>query len=104
MNASVNTASPAPADELRTVVAKAEKLLTTLENSTDETVIKLRTRATQAINTARDRLSSMQNSTKETVMGAARATDDYVRENPWQTLAYGVVFGAFIGALIARRS
>lgn len=99
----MNASATSPADELRTVVAKAERLIASLENSGEDSVIKLRTRASQVLHTAKDRLQSIQDTTRETVTGAARATDEYVRENPWQTLAYGVVFGMFVGALLARR-
>ncbi|HTE39719.1 MAG TPA: DUF883 family protein [Steroidobacteraceae bacterium] len=101
MNAS---ASALPAvDELRSVVLKAEKLLSALENSGEETVVKLRTRATQALSSAKDRLQSIDAKTRDSVRNAAKATDEYVHENPWQTIGYGIVLGMFVGALLARR-
>jgi ElaB/YqjD/DUF883 family membrane-anchored ribosome-binding protein len=34
---------------------------------------------------------------------AARATDDYVRENPWQAVGVAVLAGIALGLLISRR-
>jgi len=45
----------------------------------------------------------VQSTTRDAVKDAAKATDDYVHENPWQTLACGVAFGLFVGALLARK-
>lgn len=100
MNAS---AIPA-ADELRNVIAKAEELIDALQDTGDDTVTRLRARATQAVDTAKQRLQSMKSKTRDTVLNAANAADDYVHENPWQTIAVGAVFGLFIGALLVRRS
>jgi len=99
MNATATTS----ADELRNVVARAEKLIATLENSGEDAIVKLRARASQAVAAAKDRLQNLQSSAVDSVRGAAKATDDYVHENPWQTLACGVAFGLFVGALLARR-
>jgi ElaB/YqjD/DUF883 family membrane-anchored ribosome-binding protein len=98
-----STAALPAAEELRSVVLKAEKLLSALENSGEETVVKLRTRATQALNTAKDRLQVIDAKTRDGVRNAAKVTDDYVHENPWQTIGYGIVLGIFVGALISRR-
>ena len=34
---------------------------------------------------------------------AARVTDDYVRDNPWQALGAAAALGFLIGVLISRR-
>ena len=34
---------------------------------------------------------------------AARATDDYVKENPWKAVGLGTAVGVVIGMLIARK-
>lgn len=101
MNAS---AVPQNTDELRTVVARAEQLLEALQDTGDDAVDALRSRATEAVNSAKRRLQSVRNKTRDTVIGAANAADDYVRENPWQTIAVGALFGLFVGALLVRRN
>lgn len=91
-------------DELREVVSKAEKLIAALENSGEETVLRLRARAMQAVSSAKNRLQSLETTTRDAVVNAAQATDEYVHENPWQTIVYGVVLGIFVGALLVRRN
>jgi ElaB/YqjD/DUF883 family membrane-anchored ribosome-binding protein len=49
-------------------------------------------------------LQSIDSKTRDSVRGAAKATDEYVHENPWQTIGYGIVLGMFVGALLARRT
>jgi ElaB/YqjD/DUF883 family membrane-anchored ribosome-binding protein len=102
MNASVAPPS-STVDELRATVSQAERLIQTLGESGDEAIAKLRARAQQAVSTAKDRLRTMQGKTRDAVIDAANAADDYVHENPWQTIAVGVIFGMFVGALISRR-
>ena len=98
MNATATTS----ADELRNVVARAEKLMATLEASSEDTIVKLRARATQAVASAKDRLQSLQNSTRDAVTNAAKATDDYVRENVWSTIALAVLAGCALGFVLGR--
>jgi ElaB/YqjD/DUF883 family membrane-anchored ribosome-binding protein len=39
----------------------------------------------------------------EKTKAAARATDDYVHDNPWQAIGAAAVVGLILGALISRR-
>jgi ElaB/YqjD/DUF883 family membrane-anchored ribosome-binding protein len=40
---------------------------------------------------------------QESVVEAAKATDDYVKENPWKSVGLGAAVGVVIGMLIARK-
>lgn len=39
----------------------------------------------------------------ETARNIGQATDDYVRENPWSTLAVAALLGCVVGYLLANR-
>ena len=55
----------------------------------------------------RQRLRSLEDALMEKTKATARATDEYVHENPWQTVGIAaglsVVLGVVIGLLLDRR-
>jgi ElaB/YqjD/DUF883 family membrane-anchored ribosome-binding protein len=87
-------------DDLRRVVEDTEALLAATAGQAGERARDARTRAEDSLRQARDRL-------EEEVVGrardAARDTDRYVHDNPWQSvgIAAGVAF--VLGLLLSRR-
>jgi ElaB/YqjD/DUF883 family membrane-anchored ribosome-binding protein len=67
----------------------------------------LRTKLERILNAAKERLRSLEDAVIERTKATARATDEYVHENPWQTvgIAAGLsaVLGVVIGLLLCRR-
>ena len=59
--------------------------------------------ARQRLAAALDRGKEVYGRVKEKAVEGARATDQAVRENPYQAIAIGVGVGALIGYLLARR-
>lgn len=51
----------------------------------------------------RDSMTQLSAELSERALGVARATDTYVRERPWRTLAIGTVSGLVLGLFFARR-
>jgi ElaB/YqjD/DUF883 family membrane-anchored ribosome-binding protein len=60
-------------------------------------------RATESLRQARDRLQSMEQELVAQARDAARETDRYVRQNPWQSIGIAAGVGLLIGVLIGRR-
>ena len=52
---------------------------------------------------ARDELDHIEHVARLKAKQAARATDAYVHDNPWQAIGVGAALGLAIGVLIARR-
>lgn len=50
-----------------------------------------------------EELASTRHAMSEKASGAANATQEYVRSNPWKIVAMAAAAGVFIGALIRRR-
>ena len=50
-----------------------------------------------------DKLQDWQKQATEKVRNVGEATDRYIHENTWQTLAVAAVFGCIIGFLLANR-
>jgi len=87
-------------DELRSLVAEAEKLMSDqVATPTVEAVSALRDRfkVTQA------RLAELYADTKDRVIAGARYTDESIRAHPYPSLAIALGVGALAGVLIGRR-
>lgn len=89
--------------DLRAVLEDAEALLSATAGQAGEKIQRARERATETVRVARERLSDAQEQVVKQAKVAAKETDNYVRENPWQAvgIAAGVAF--IIGVLVSRR-
>jgi ElaB/YqjD/DUF883 family membrane-anchored ribosome-binding protein len=96
--------SAALADELRNVVQQAEELLRALGDDSNEAVAALRERVYGAVDTAKTRLSDLEQEAHNATQRAAVAIENYVREHPWTTVGIAVGVGLLLGALLLRRS
>jgi ElaB/YqjD/DUF883 family membrane-anchored ribosome-binding protein len=52
---------------------------------------------------AKDDLIRLEEAAVEKAKFAAKATDDYVKENPWKAVGWGAAVGVVLGMLIARK-
>ncbi len=50
----------------------------------------------------REQAQNFQERARQAAMNASRATDQYVRENPWTTLLIASLAGCALGFLLAR--
>jgi len=90
-------------DDLRTVVQDTEVLLRATEGQIGEKADDARRRVQAALESARTRLKAMQGSAAEVSDEAVKATEAYVRENPWQAVGIAAGVGLVLGLLISRR-
>jgi ElaB/YqjD/DUF883 family membrane-anchored ribosome-binding protein len=84
------------ADELRALVADAEALLKSSLN-VDGAAIKERAQA--GVRELRSRLNGLEDQLGDT----AHQVDDYVRDNPWQTVAAVGAVALVLGRILCRR-
>jgi|SRR5687767_8185594 ElaB/YqjD/DUF883 family membrane-anchored ribosome-binding protein len=89
--------------DLRNVLEDAEALLTATAGQAGERIQKARERAQETVRVARERLVDTQEEVVKQARKAAKETDRYVHDNPWQAvgIAAGVAF--IIGVLVSRR-
>jgi ElaB/YqjD/DUF883 family membrane-anchored ribosome-binding protein len=90
-------------EDLKVVVADAEELLKATASQTGERIAAARIKAGESLQVAKARLSEAHASAVEKVKVAAKTTDDYVHENPWQSVGIAAALGLVLGALISRR-
>jgi len=88
--------------DLRAVLEDAEALLVATAGQLGDKVQRARDRAEATVTSARKRLSEVEEELADRAKTAARETDKYVHESPWQ--AIGIAAGvAFILGLMAGR-
>ena len=90
-------------EDLKTVVRDAEALLQATAAQTGEKIEGARTRATESLQKARQRLAAMEKDARQEVRAAATTADLYVHKNPWQAVGMAAGVGLLIGLLIGRR-
>jgi ElaB/YqjD/DUF883 family membrane-anchored ribosome-binding protein len=90
-------------DSVKTGLSDAESLLREAASSTGDKAAELRDRALASLKRTRETMYEVQDAVLERGRKAARATDDYVHDNPWQAIGIAGVTGLLVGLLISRR-
>src|SRR5262245_33422918 len=90
-------------EDLRAVVRDAEALLRATSAQTGEKLQEARARAEESLRAAKARMSDLQDDALRHAREATGATENYVRENPWQALGIAAGVGIIIGLLVSRR-
>ena len=89
--------------DLKTVMNDAEALLRATSAQTGEKIQEVRARAEESLRQAKARLGSIEDEALRRAREVADATDEYVRENPWQSVGIAAGVGLLLGLLLARR-
>ncbi|NYT76202.1 DUF883 family protein [Alcaligenaceae bacterium] len=90
-------------DSVKTSLDEAEKLLRDAAEASGDKATEMRENAMLALRRTREALYDTQDAVFERGRHAARVTDDYVHDNPWQAIGMAGLAGVLIGALISRR-
>ena len=90
-------------DDFKVVVTDAEALLKATANQGGEKLAEVRTRVEESLKIAKARMADAQAELLVKTRAAAKATDAYVHENPWQAIGVSAGVGVVIGLLIGRR-
>jgi len=100
-------AKTSPSDRLLTdlhqVVTDAESLLRATADQTSAGASELRARVQSTLDRAKSSLGEFQSVAVERAKAAGKATDDYVHDNPWQSIGVAAGVGLLIGLLLSGR-
>ena len=88
--------------DLRVVMTDAEELLRATAGQAGEKVAVARERIQENLAAAKARLVVAEEAVVAKTKQAAKATDEYVHENPWRAVGIGAGVGLIIGMLISR--
>jgi ElaB/YqjD/DUF883 family membrane-anchored ribosome-binding protein len=89
--------------DLRLVIEDGEALLKATAGQADEKVAQVRARAEESLRQARMRLQDAGIELEARVRDTARAADEYVHTNPWQSIGVAAGVAFLVGYLIGRR-
>ena len=89
--------------DLRAVLEDAEALLSATAGQAGEKIQRARERATETVRVARERLSDAQEEVVKHAKKAAKETDNFVHESPWQAIGIAAGVAFIIGVLVSRR-
>jgi ElaB/YqjD/DUF883 family membrane-anchored ribosome-binding protein len=96
---SKHTQTQAPDNDLASLAEDARALMSATSDVAGEKVGDARKRLAAALERAREIAGNV----RDKAVAGAKATDEAVREHPYQAIAIGVGVGAVIGYLLARR-
>ncbi len=97
-----NTNSEKLVADVKTVLGDAEDLLRQSAASTGEQAVQLRERGMALLRQGREKAQEIQEKALAKSKAAARATDDYVHENPWRSMGVAFGVGLAVGLLLNR--
>ncbi len=89
--------------DLKTVIHDAESWLRNGSQMTGEELANARAKFERTLSGAKADLIRLEETVVERTKEAAKATDVYVNEHPWQSVGIGAVAGLLLGIIIARR-
>jgi ElaB/YqjD/DUF883 family membrane-anchored ribosome-binding protein len=90
-------------NDLKVVISDAEELLRATAGQAGEKISVARLRIEESLADAKRRLADVGVAAGEQARVAARATDQFVHENPWQAVGIGAALGVILGMLISRK-
>jgi len=90
-------------EDLQALLADVDNLFRQAAAAGGQEAQELRRRAEGALSQAVERLAAAERDLLRRGREAARATDDWVHENPWSAIGVGAAVGVLVGMLIARR-
>ena len=90
-------------EDFKTIVTDAEELLKATAGQSGEKIESVRARAEDNLRRARVKLGEMEGDVVDRTRAAAKATDQLVHENPWQSIALAAAVGFVFGMMSGRR-
>lgn len=88
---------------LKGVISDAQEILNSTKDATGEKIAVLRESISLKLRDAKERLQDAEAAVVERSKACARATDDFVNDNPWKAVGIGALVGLVVGVLIGRR-
>jgi len=90
-------------DDFSAVLSEAEDLLKRAANETGDRAKDLRSQVEAKLLAAKLRLQEIEGEAVDRARVAARMTDDYVHDNPWQAIGVAAAVGFVAGLMMNRR-
>ena len=89
--------------DFKALLSEGEALFKSATGSGDHALAVARDKFKEQLETAKARYSELQDATVQQAKVAAKATDEYVHDNPWTSIAVAGGVGLLVGMLITNR-
>ncbi|MFT3962431.1 DUF883 family protein [Propionivibrio sp.] len=89
--------------DMKVVVSDAEEILRATTGVAGDKIGELRERIAERLRDAKVRIADAEDMLVNRTKAAARATDDYVNDNPWRAVGIAAGVGLLLGIIIGRR-
>ena len=89
--------------EFQNFVADMEDLIKASTSLTGDDFARAKANLSARVAAARAFVEEMPGTISDRARNTVKVADDYVREQPWQTIGIGAAVGLFIGFLLGRR-
>lgn len=89
--------------DLKSVIQDAETWLRNGSQMTGEELQAAKAKFERTLSGAKADLIRLEENVIAKTKEAAKATDDYVQENPWKAVGIGATVGLLVGLIISRR-
>ena len=89
--------------DLKSVIQDAESWLRNGSQMTGEELANARAKFERTLSSAKADLMRLEETVVQRTKDAAKATDEYVHDNPWTSIGVGAAAGVLLGLIIARR-
>ena len=90
-------------DDFSAVLGEAEEMLKRAATETGDKARDLRSKVETKLLRAKLSLQEIEGQAVDHAKAAARATDDYVHDKPWQAIGIAAAIGVVVGLLMNRR-
>lgn len=90
-------------DEFSAVLTEAESLLDKASRETGDKARDIRSQVEARLLSAKLKLQELEGAAVDHAKHAARVTDDYVHDHPWQAIGIAAGVGLAVGLLMNRR-
>lgn len=90
-------------EDVKKSLDEAERLLSEAAEATGDKANEIREAAMRSLRNTREALQDTQDAIVESGRQAAKATDHYVHDNPWQAIGIAGIVGLLFGMLVSRK-
>lgn len=103
LESAASKADSAIKKEFQSFVADLENLISSTTSLTGDELSKARDKLGERVAAAKDSLQTMSSDVVSRARDTAKATDEYVHEQPWKSMGVSAGVGFLLGMLVARR-
>lgn len=89
--------------DVKALMSDADDIVKAMASATGDKAVELGEKLRVKLRTAREKMGDVQDVVADRAKAAARATDDFVHDNPWKAVGIAAGVGFLIGLLVNRR-